>query len=395
MCNSLLTLFPKIAKEFHTLLNENINIGELAYSSHTKIWWKCSKGFDHVWNATPNSRTSMNTGCPICSGYKVVKSNSLSTVFPELAVQWDFKKNIELSPDSIYAKSSKKVWWVCPEAIDHKWKAQIKSRANGMGCPICSGRKVVKSNSLAIEKPKIAKLFHVEKNIPLTAYDITPFSNKSVWWKCPEGDDHIWKATVANIVNGSTCPICMGRKITKTNNLAILYPDLIEEWDFKKNSINPQLLSPGTKDKVWWICKRDSEHTWFSTIKDRTSKGSGCPICSIKLNVSETKMLDYIKEIFPALEILYRYRPKWLLRMELDVFIPELNLGFEYQGVQHFKPVEFFGGIETFLSQVKRDKKKKQLCKENNVILIEVFYDEVLSKELIENKIKYTEIKII
>jgi len=272
VCNSLLVKFPKIVKEFHPTLNKNIDIKDLAYSSHSKVWWKCPKGFDHVWQASPNSRTSMNTGCPICAGYRVVKSNSLATIFPELAAQWDFKKNTNLTPDSVYAKSTRKVWWKCPEGPDHNWKAQIKSRANGIGCPICSGRKIAKSNSLGYKYPEIAKLFHQTKNIGISVYGVTPFSSAIVWWKCPEGNDHIWKSTVANVVNGSTCPVCMGRKITESNNLGTLYPELLKEWDFEKNLIDPKKTSPGSKYKVWWICQRDNEHTWYSTIKDRTSK---------------------------------------------------------------------------------------------------------------------------
>ncbi|GHV96686.1 hypothetical protein AGMMS50293_30060 [Spirochaetia bacterium] len=385
-CNSLAVRFPEIAKQVHLALNNEIEINTIPYSSHLKIWWKCDQGFDHIWQATINSRTSMNLGCPICSGYKVTKSNSLSFVFPELALEWDYEKN-EMNPDHIYCRSSKVVWWKCPEGDDHRWKAQIKSRANGNGCPICSGRKVTKSNSLATKYPEIAKIWNIPKNKNISPLEVTPFSNKKVWWKCPVGDNHEWKATVANVVNGTTCPVCMGRKITLTNNLAVLFPKLIEEWDFKRNALNPHSLSPGSKEKAWWICSRNCEHIWFSTIKDRTSKDSGCPFCSIKLNVAETKMLDIIKELLPKYEILYRYKPKWLNRMELDVYVPELKLGFEYQGIQHFKPVDFFGGKETFLEQVKRDKLKKQICKEKQIELIEIYYDEKLSISLIRNKI--------
>lgn len=386
ICNSLAVKFPKIAKELHPTLN-SFSASELFASSHKNVWWKCNKGFDHVWESSVNSRTSMVVGCPICAGYRVVKSNSLAYIYPEIAIQWDFKKNGDLMPDNVYARSSKKVWWKCSEGGDHEWQAQIKSRANGIGCPICSGRKTVRSNSLASVFPEIAELFHNSKNIGLTPYEITPYSNTLVWWKCSEGDDHEWQSTVANVVNGSTCPVCMGRKITDKNNLAVLHEELMEEWDHVKNSVNPSIISPGSKKKAWWICKRDNEHTWYSTIRDRTAKHSGCPICSIKLNISETKMLDLIKEILPNHEILYRYRPSWLNRMELDVFIPLENVGIEYQGIQHFKPIDFFGGEQTFIAQVKRDKLKKKICQERGVTLIEVYYDEHLSKDLILEKL--------
>lgn len=394
ICVSLAVKFPEIAKELHPTLNK-VTAQELSASSHTMVWWKCEKGFDHIWKATVNNRTSMQTGCPICAGFRVVKSNSLAYVYPELAIQWVFNKNKGITPDKIYARSSKKVWWKCPEGDDHIWKSQIKSRAKGIGCPICSGRKVARSNSLATKFPEISSWFHKTKNGALTQSDITPYSNKLVWWQCPEGDDHEWQATVANVVNGSTCPICMGRKITETNNLATMYPSLMDEWNYDKNSIDPSSISPGSKEKVWWICKRNNEHEWYATIKDRTAKASGCPICSIKLNVSETKMLEIIKAILPNQEILYRYKPTWLQRMELDVFIPSENVGIEYQGIQHFMPIDFFGGEETYIEQVKRDKLKKELCYNKGVTLVEVYYNEHLTIELIRNKLINAGIKTV
>jgi hypothetical protein len=375
--------------QIHPTLNNGVDISCVPYSSHLKLWWKCHIGFDHIWHSNVNTRTSIKSGCPICSGHKVVKSNSLAYVFPELALEWDYEKN-NITPDQVYCKSTMKVWWKCQEGDDHNWKSQVKSRANGIGCPICSGRKIAKSNCLETKFPEIAKYWNKSKNKKLTPLDVTPFSGRKVWWKCPIGDDHEWQATVANMVNGTTCPVCMGRKITTKNNLKVLFPNLMKEWDFDKNILDPNLISPGSKEKAWWVCSRDHEHNWFSTIKDRTSKNSGCPFCSIKLNVSEIKMLDFIKELLPSYEIIYRYKPKWLKRLELDVYIPKLKLGFEYQGIQHFKPIDFFGGKETFLEQVKRDKIKKQLCHDNKVELIEIYYDEELSLSLIKNKIKYS-----
>ena len=108
-----------IAKQVHSRLNIGIDVLIIPYSSHLKIWWKCSKGFDHVWQAKINTRTSINSGCPICSGHKVIKSNSLSYVYPEIAIEWDYDKN-EMGPDNIYCRSTKSAWWKCQEGDDHK-----------------------------------------------------------------------------------------------------------------------------------------------------------------------------------------------------------------------------------------------------------------------------------
>jgi len=389
ICNSLGYLFPAFAEQWHPTKNGRLTPFDVSYSAHTKVWWKCPEGFDHVWQASPNTRTSQNSGCPICAGYRVVKSNSLAVVYPELASQWCYERNVPLTPDNVYCRSTKKVWWKCPEGNDHVWSSRIKSRALGIGCPICSGRKVAKSNSLAERRPEVASLWHPSKNKELTPYNVTPLSSRMVWWKCPQGEDHEWNATVANVVSGSTCPVCMNRRITETNNVFALYEDLEKEWDFGTNkNVNPLKLSAGSKIKVWWICRRNAEHRWLASVRDRAKKDSGCPFCAMKLNVQETRMYEIIKSLFRPLEVRYRFKPRWLGRLELDVYVPEVRLGFEYQGAQHFRPIELFGGERAFVEQVKRDELKRRTCKKKGVSLIYAYYDERLSANLIRRKIE-------
>ena len=77
----------------------------------------------------------------------------------------------------------------------------------------------------------------------------------------------------------------------------------------------------------------------------------------------------------------------WLEGLELDIFIPELDLGIEYQGVQHFKPVEHWGGMEALKELQVRDKKKRQLCQSLGIGLIYFKHDEDLSNESVSAKL--------
>ena len=63
-------------------------------------------------------------------------------------------------------------------------------------------------------------------------------------------------------------------------------------------------------------------------------------------NVSETILTKIIERIYPGNIILKHHRPQWLHGLELDIFLPEFNLGIEYQGQQHFHPVKAWGGIK-------------------------------------------------
>ncbi len=69
-------------------------------------------------------------------------------------------------------------------------------------------------------------------------------------------------------------------------------------------------------------------------------------------------------------DTLYQYRPDWLGRQSLDLYVPSLKTAIEYQGIQHFLPVEFFGGEEALAQRQELDRLKMQLCEENGVRLI-------------------------
>ena len=108
-------------------------------NSHIKVWWKCDKG--HEWQVRVASRTSGGSGCPICSGRKVLAGfNDLQTKEPRVAAEWHPTKNGALKPTMVTVGSTKKVWWKCP--LGHEWKTVVYSRATGRkcGCPECAGK---------------------------------------------------------------------------------------------------------------------------------------------------------------------------------------------------------------------------------------------------------------
>lgn len=101
-------------------------------SSDKYVDWKCFLG--HVYNARIANRVNNESGCPFCSGNKIlIGFNDLSTTHPELAEEadgWD--------PSEISFGSQRIVKWKCPSG--HKWKASVASRGSvmGTGCPSCA-----------------------------------------------------------------------------------------------------------------------------------------------------------------------------------------------------------------------------------------------------------------
>ena len=108
--------------------------------------------------------------------------------------------------------------------------------------------------------------------------------------------------------------------------------------------------------------------------------------------ISETILYYIIRNLYPNMTILRHFRPDFLEGLELDIFIKELNIGVEYQGIQHFKAVKHWGGKKALKKLQARDEKKKQICKSLGIHLIHFNYDEGLSKDLIQAK--FQELKL-
>lgn len=102
---------------------------------------------------------------------------------------------------------------------------------------------------------------------------------------------------------------------------------------------------------------------------------------------NETLLYQLTCELHPNIRVIRHYRPEWLGFLELDVFIPSLNIGMEYQGIQHFKPLKHWGGKKSLNEVKKRDKRKKVLCEKYGVKLIYFYYYEDINKDLLLFKI--------
>jgi hypothetical protein len=88
--------------------------------------------------------------------------------------------------------------------------------------------------------------------------------------------------------------------------------------------------------------------------------------------ISETELFYKLKDYFKDEIVQNHGKPKWLGRQHVDIWFPKHKVGIEYQGLQHDKPIDFFGGEIAFLKNKERDKRKKSLFKKNNSTLIEV-----------------------
>lgn len=148
---SLYTLYPELAKEWHPTKNGNLTPKMVTKKSTANVWWIDSHG--HEWQAKVHSRTR-GSGCPYCCqpAKKLLSGfNDLATRNPELATEWDFHKN-STSPSNVLSGSAKKFWWICP-MCKKNYLASPANRIHGTGCPECG-----KENSRKAKFKKVRNL---------------------------------------------------------------------------------------------------------------------------------------------------------------------------------------------------------------------------------------------
>jgi len=140
-----------------------------------------------------------------------------------------------------------------------------------------------------------------QKNGELTK-NISAGSNRKVWWKCNKG--HEWQAVICKRANRTDCPYCSNKKVLRGyNDLATIYPKLVNEWNYKKNSdLSPCDVVSGSNKKVWWKC--DKGHEWKAEIQKRTLRGQGCPYCAGNILI---KGKNDLATVLPELAIEWNY----------------------------------------------------------------------------------------
>lgn len=353
--NDLESQCPDIARDWDYAVN-NCLPSDIYYASHSIVGWVCHN-CNHRWTASVRYRSQKMSKCPNCKCENLAKITirALDDILPE----FDYLKN-EFDIQVI-SKSDRQVWWKCPNGHSYQNSIYCRLKQN-QNCPYCANQKVLTGfNDLETLFPDIAKEWHPTKNGDLHPSDVLSKINKKVFWLGECG--HVFEQTIAQrTLRKDGCPYCSGKLVLKGfNDLKSQRPDLMPYWDYDANNSNniyPDDVTIYSNIKVNWICELG--HKYQSSIYDKSridGKDIGCPHCSkeSKTSFPEQAVYYYLHLYINDAESDNR---TMLDGFELDVYIPSLSVGIEYDG-------------STWHSKNK-DEAKNELCRSKGIKLIRI-----------------------
>jgi hypothetical protein len=232
------------------------------------------------------------------------------------------------------------------------------------------------------------------KNFEFVRGDFKSNKSTTLFFKCDKCCE-TWNTNWSSVYSQNKgCPYCSGKRTGENNNFAKNNPELLSEWDYSKNKFSPLDFMPHSNKSVSWICEYG--HSWNAQISSRTRNNenkTGCPFCRfLKVSKGEKKIEKFLLKNKIGFIFQKRFdRCVHKKPLSFDFYIPDINLCIEYQGEQHYKPVNFGGiskkkALQNFEITKTRDSIKSDFCLNSNIKLLLIPYwkisdvDDILEK---------------
>ncbi len=187
-----------------------------------------------------------------------------------------------------------------------------------------------------------------------------------------------WYALPMNILKGLGCVKCKGEKI---------YNSKVKSIDVYKHEVEQTVNGIEVVSEHYINARTPILHKCitcgclWNASPDNILRGYGCPECSSSKGEKEIKsyLVNHNINYIPQHTF---HDCKHIHVLPFDFYLPYYNLCIEYDGIQHFKPIEYFGGDMAFKEIVKRDLIKTNYCLLNNICLLRIRYDENVVESL-------------
>lgn len=338
-------------EESRTIHGDKYNYSKVEYINNKIPVCIICPEHGEFWQA-PQNHINQKQGCPLCNhrSYKYTTEEFIRRAREVHGDKYDYSK-------VVYETGRKKVCIICPEHGEF-WQTPQK-HLSGQGCARCYGN-VKMTKEEFVERAN--KIHHGKYDYSRVIYE---GYEKKICIICPVHGE-FWQTPHAHLA-GQGCQECYGnKKCTSEQFIEKARKIHGNKYDYSKVEYN------GNHKKVCIICPKHGE--FWQLPLCHTVHHQGCPKCAEETNVSEKDVVRFLKEN-TNYEIIEQYSPDWLGRKSIDIYLPEKHIGIEYQGAQHFIPVQCFGGEKNHIDTKKRDEEKYNLCKENGVKLLYISHE--------------------
>jgi very-short-patch-repair endonuclease len=231
------------------------------------------------------------------------------------------------------------------------------------------------TNRITLESFKYkSSIFH-NNEYDYSLIEFLPERNNYVDIICKEHG--IFKQTINNHMNnGNKCPICVFKFWSQDELISEFKKIHGDKYNYDKVIYN------GYYKKVEIIC--DAHGIFKQTPYHHLEREQGCKLCKNNYSKGEEMIKKYLD--INNIEYIQQYgfdECRYINRLNFDFYLPKINICIEFDGEQHFKPLDRFGGENEFIHIKGRDESKNLFCENNNIKLIRIPYTEILNVESI------------
>lgn len=327
-----------------------------------------------------NSTTKVEVVCKLCGnkyfalpsnllkgyGCKQCYLNSVGRNIDEFKAEVA-KKNCNIIVGDDYVSGKHKVTFTCKLCGYSRKVIGNLFLSKGCRCPKCDGN-VSMSHDEFVQKIK-----QLNDNIKINS----TFGKMSEKVSCLcEICGYSWNSISYSLIRREArCPRCEHERISELKRNKGREKFLSQAIE-AKTTIEFMSEYKTSKDIIKCRCA-DCGHEWDSTPDIIKANGFRCPKCQIVFSKLESALMSLLEgnglnyELHKSFGSLKGVNGRCL---SYDFYLPENNLLIECQGLQHERPVEYFGGEETFKIQREHDKRKREYAREHNIDLLEIWY---------------------
>ena len=289
-------------------------------------------------------------------------------------VRDEFEEKGYILLEEKYENNNTPLKYICKKHDDEEqYATYMNFRVSENSCKHCYLES--QSGMFRLDITSVKKMFD-SKGYTLIDENQYVNAHKKVDYTCSKHPDKIQKASYNKVKYGTTCEYCDKENRDESNSRRHTFEFVKDTFD----SLGYELLETEYKncdEKLQYICPNHKNHIQQISFYKLYKEGNRCPMCR------ESKGEKKISEILDSKNVIFKTQYKFedcknekSLPFDFAIFDRDNKLEYliEYQGEQHYMPIEYMGGEEKFKTRQKRDLIKRNYCFENNIKLLEIPY---------------------